>query len=43
MSVKILQRYMLLCRFFGWAPTWDGLKFYASGVQAQAFGGIRKL
>lgn len=31
MSVKTLQAYMSLCRYYGWSPTWEGLKAFARG------------
>jgi hypothetical protein len=31
MNIKTLQGYMCLCRYYGWAPTWDGLRAFARG------------
>lgn len=39
MSVKTLQGYMALCRFYGWTPTWAGLKAFNAGVRKRVLGG----
>ena len=42
MSVKILQGYMALCRYYGWVPTWDGLRAFARGDRGRILGGVGK-
>lgn len=42
MSVKVLQGYMALCRYYGWTPTWEGLKAFHLGIRARLLrGGMR--
>lgn len=43
MSVKTLHGYMSLCRYYGWTPTWQGLKAFASGVRIRTLGGASGL
>ncbi len=43
MSVKTLQGYMALCRYYRWTPSWDGLKAFARGDRNRMLGGAREL
>ncbi|WP_255575701.1 hypothetical protein [Caproiciproducens faecalis] len=36
MQYKVLQGYMALCRFYGWKPTWAGLKAFNRGDRARS-------
>ncbi|WP_312694039.1 hypothetical protein [Caproiciproducens sp.] len=35
MKFKVLQGYMALCRYYGWTPTWAGLRAFNRGDRAR--------
>ncbi len=41
MTVKALQSYMSLCHYYGWTPTWAGLRAFTRGDRARLLGGNR--
>lgn len=36
MNIKVSRGYFALCRYYGWEPTWEGLKAFEKGQRAKA-------